>query len=780
MASVYRAYDNHLACDVAIKVIRRESFAAEIHERLLKRFEREARVLARLNHPNIVPVIDYGEHEGAPFLVMRYMPGGTLKQRMTGQPMPAAEAARLLLPVAQALEYAHQSGILHRDVKPSNILITETSMPVLTDFGIARLLESGEGHTLTGTGIGIGTPEYMAPEQGLGRNVDARADVYALGVVFYELLTGRRPFEADTPMAVVFLHLTEPLPSPQQYAPGLPVEVEKILSMALAKKPEDRYPGMAEFAAALERVIATHLVGKETAPVKEKPRGIGDIFSKRSAEKDPAARTPLPAAKTPLPAAKTPLPGEKTQPPGMPAPAAAITIDTGHPGSLPQAPNQAPEDQPFLDKASTSFFAARPERRVRIRPWVVVAILAIVAVVVVVAIYSAGILRLPGRQSGTAGTPTALSGVARAGTADTPTAVRATFTGAATALPTLAATPVPPTAAPTATAFSTGPTATPQATQATPSNATLPPNPDASIINAANAARLLESNRLGLSHTVNGMSVSPDGGTIAIGFGNIELYDAETMKFLREIRTGTSVGLVAYSPDGLFIAGAVDADTTVRIWQVADGKLYKTIVLPQTVTCLAYAPDAMHLATCDKTNEVRVIDIANARQERKLAGQSKPPRSVAFSPDSRYLVAGGGSGVLSVWRIADGVETWRSTEDQGTIAGVAFSPDGLLVASAGSDGVAWVYRLSDGSNLAQLKHDSAETLFGLVFSNDSQAIITLCLPAEVSIWTFDPPHRIISRGNPYGTERGILVLTQDGRRVVVGEEFGTLRLYSIP
>ncbi|MCS6994889.1 MAG: serine/threonine protein kinase, partial [Anaerolineales bacterium] len=173
MSIVYKAYDTRLERDVAVKVLRTELFGQAVLERLQKRFEREAKALAKLSHPNIVKVHDFGEYEGQPYLVMEYLPGGTLKARL-GKPMPWQEALRLLLPVARALDYAHEQHILHRDVKPSNILLTQKGEPMLTDFGIAKILDLEDGQTLTATGVGVGTPEYMSPEQGLGKPVDAR------------------------------------------------------------------------------------------------------------------------------------------------------------------------------------------------------------------------------------------------------------------------------------------------------------------------------------------------------------------------------------------------------------------------------------------------------------------------------------------------------------------------------------------------------------------------------------------------------------------------------
>ncbi len=254
MATVYKAYDTRLERDVAIKIIRRGAFPPDQLEHMLKRFEREAKSLAKLSHPNIVKVHDFGEHEGAPFLVMEYLPGGTLKQYL-GKPSPWQSAVQLLIPVAQALEYAHEHNIIHRDIKPSNILLTEKGQPMLTDFGIAKILDLQGGETLTATGTGIGTPEYMSPEQGMGKPVSASTDIYSLGVVFFELITGRKPYIADTPMAVVVKHLSDPLPRPTQFVRNIPESVEKILLKALAKKPEYRYQNMSEFIVTLGKLL---------------------------------------------------------------------------------------------------------------------------------------------------------------------------------------------------------------------------------------------------------------------------------------------------------------------------------------------------------------------------------------------------------------------------------------------------------------------------------------------------------------------------------------------
>ena len=256
MATVYKGFDTRLERDVAIKFIRRGQIGTDLMEEVLKRFEREAKRMAKFNHPNIVAVIDYGEFEGSPYLVMPYLPGGTLSELLKthhGKPLPFQEAARILVPVARALEYAHEQDTIHRDVKPANILLTDKGVPLLTDFGVAKILDLEEGNTLTGMGMGIGTPTYMAPEQWHNK-ISPQTDVYSLGVVFYELVTGRVPYDANSPAALMLKQNTEPLPRPKQFVPGLPQEVERVIYKALAKDPQQRYKNMGSYASALERL----------------------------------------------------------------------------------------------------------------------------------------------------------------------------------------------------------------------------------------------------------------------------------------------------------------------------------------------------------------------------------------------------------------------------------------------------------------------------------------------------------------------------------------------
>ena len=262
MAEVYKAHHVDLNIDVALKLIRTDQFPPSIFREVVKRFRNEAQKMAQLTHPNIVRVSDYGTYKEIPYFVMDYLPGGTLK-RYLGKPMPYQQAARLILPIAEALAYAHSEGVIHRDVKPANILLDKKGNPMLSDFGVAKLVDSEETQGLTATGASIGTPEYMAPEQASGKKIDHRVDVYSLGIIFYELITGRRPFTADTPMDVIIKQSRDPLPPPSKFVKDLPKSVEEFLYTALAKEPAQRFRDMNVMAAALNAMIGVKQTGEQ-------------------------------------------------------------------------------------------------------------------------------------------------------------------------------------------------------------------------------------------------------------------------------------------------------------------------------------------------------------------------------------------------------------------------------------------------------------------------------------------------------------------------------------
>jgi serine/threonine protein kinase len=237
MATVYKAHHAQLDRYVAIKVMHQ---TIQADEAFVARFKREAQIVASLTHPHIVPVYDFSDYNGQPYLVMKYVEGVTLKQRMIKTAMTLDDVLYVMRAVGSALTYAHSKGVLHRDVKPSNIVIDKDNVPYLADFGLARITQAGES-TLSADML-LGTPNYMSPEQASGKkNLDGRTDIYSLGIVLYELLVGHVPFSGDTPYAVIHDHIYTPLPSPSKINPEIPLSVESVLLRATSKKPDDRY-----------------------------------------------------------------------------------------------------------------------------------------------------------------------------------------------------------------------------------------------------------------------------------------------------------------------------------------------------------------------------------------------------------------------------------------------------------------------------------------------------------------------------------------------------------
>jgi serine/threonine-protein kinase len=289
MAYVYRAYDRNLDCDVVIKVPRPS--AMEDPE-FAQRFARETRSLVRLTHPRIVKVLDVGEHDRLPFAVMQFLAGGSLEDRLKALPAGRARTEEALLlrqwlpAMAEAIDFIHEQGYVHRDVKPTNLLFDAHGHVYLSDFGIAKALGGSEGRqatALTGKGIVLGTPEYMAPEVIMGRPYDGRADQYALAVTVYQSLSGRTLFEAATPAALLVMHTTEEAPPLHRVLPGAPRELSKVLARALQKDPRERFATCEAMARAVLDALAGERPDLTPAQVR-RPRRAAELVEPVHAE----------------------------------------------------------------------------------------------------------------------------------------------------------------------------------------------------------------------------------------------------------------------------------------------------------------------------------------------------------------------------------------------------------------------------------------------------------------------------------------------------------------
>ena len=249
MATVFKAYHPNLDRYVAIKVLHP---AFKQDPQFLERFQREARVVAKLDHPNIVPVFDYADHNGQSYLVMKFIEGETLKAVLDRQWPSKEQILSIVGSVGNALAYAHGQGVLHRDVKPSNILLTESGNVYLADFGLARMAEAGES-TLSGDQL-LGTPQYISPEQARGgQDLDEGTDIYSFGIVLYQLAVGRVPYSSDTPFSIIHDHIYTPLPMPRSINDKIPEDLERVLLKALAKDRSDRFASVQDLVEAFDK-----------------------------------------------------------------------------------------------------------------------------------------------------------------------------------------------------------------------------------------------------------------------------------------------------------------------------------------------------------------------------------------------------------------------------------------------------------------------------------------------------------------------------------------------
>ncbi len=260
LSTVYLAFDPNLQRQLVVKTLIRERLETQDS---IVRFSREAQVVASLEHPAIVPVYDFGVEKGLTYTVMRYMEGGSLEDRLKEGPIPVNEASRILSRVASALDSAHQKGIIHRNIKPSNILFDAYGEAFLSDFGMANIIDQ---RLVTDSAL-VGAPAYIAPEQVEGRRTDTRADIYQLGVVLFEMLTGKLPYDGETPTMVMLAHMREPIPTLQKFNPALAHEYNKVIARSLAKKPEERYSRTFEMSEEFAKISETVGRGVVLEPV---------------------------------------------------------------------------------------------------------------------------------------------------------------------------------------------------------------------------------------------------------------------------------------------------------------------------------------------------------------------------------------------------------------------------------------------------------------------------------------------------------------------------------
>jgi WD40 repeat protein len=804
MATVFRAVDPRFKRDVAIKVLPRQF----LHDPTFRaRFEREAQTIAALEHPAIVPVYDFGEDDEQPYLVMRLMSGGTLAERLHMGPLPLARIATLLGWLAPALDEAHRQGIIHRDLKPSNILFDQWDKPYLSDFGIVKLVE-GSGGTLTDTSTALGTPAYMSPEQVLGEGkLDSRSDIYAFGVILFEMLTGKKPYVADTPMGQALKHVTDTIPHVQKFNPSLPPECQVIIARAMAKDRAKRYQTATELAAAIlpiagitpssELLYWSEVKTPTPTPVDYAPDEATASVSGSESQVS-SSESEVSSFKSQVSSDQSPVSSlSVSQSPPPPTPASEPTRIIGR-GVKPVAilpPDPARVNTPtprFAAAPATT--ASTPSRR--LPTW------ALLGGGLLLVLIIAGLLFLREADTDAETTPTQSAALLP------PPTLRFTLEPGTT--PTLNSTP----------SVST-PTDEPRVTPTSRPRITLPTTP----ISLANVAQVNEitywgqgipnevafspqGDRLALATTaglfvyaieagqvqsepllaidpqtvINTLAYSPDGTLIATGDTDrtVQLWDAATGERLQVLEGHENwIRTVAFSPDGTTLASG-SSDTAVRLWPINNGvagESQELLGFNTTVWGVAFAPDNQTLAVALNDNTIQLLEVANPDNRRTFEGHTGRVFAVTFSADGSRLASASADGVARLWDVASGETLTLFEGHVGWLRSVSLTPDGERLVTASYDSTARLWNVADGTTTATLFGHLGLVVHSAI-SPDGNLIATVSADGSVRLWQGDDGTALGILAD--GTGR-VLAMAVDGTGefAAAGTYDGSVRLWRI-
>lgn len=721
IGSVYHAYHQGTRRHAAVKILPLENGSQKGDEQ--RRFLREAQTIASLNHPHIVSIYDYGTETTFNYLAMQLLSGGTVQERlaafMAQSKLPSlADVSLLLDQIGSALRFAHQHNVLHRDVKPRNIMFDEFGTAYLVDFGVVKLLDETTSYTVQGTLIG--TPPYMAPEQWTGAELTPAIDQYALGVLVFLLVTGRVPFEADTTHAMMYKHLSEPPPLAHEMVEGIPVAVSEAINRALAKQPENRFPTTSDFANAFAEAI------------ERVEREATDFFTF-------PVRTALSANPETVPI----IPPADVTPENLtllhPVNAAPVVMP-----SNPLPPDPAPAVVPPMKTPASGEGSALK----RLALGVGLGVVGLVACLIISVIL---ILRSVNPQFPPNDFETEIA--------------QSTFV----------VTDMPPTSITTIPTLQALPTVTPlplpgSATQPVPGidmGGGFPTTAD-SVITAADTS-------------VRAVAFDPSGARLAFG-GNsnvVQIWDSGGSSLIAELRGHTGIiYTIDYSADGSRIASAGE-NSLIRIWDANSGAELQTLSgHTGEIRKVVFSPDGTRLASVGQDGTVRIWDLATGSILHAITARNARILSAVFTPDSTMLITGWDDSIIVGWDVATGSQRVTFTGHSGEIRALDVRAQGDLLASSADDNTIRLWNISTGTLVATLAGHS-RTIYDLTFSPDGTLLASGSADQSIALWDVAAQARVATLNGHQGWVFDVDFAGSTSRIASAGGD-GTVRLWSIP
>ncbi|MDQ7025583.1 MAG: serine/threonine-protein kinase [Anaerolineae bacterium] len=709
MSAVYRAYQEELDRHVAVKILSSDLARQPDY---LQRFNQEAKMAASLEHPHIVPVYDFGVNDDVTFVVMRLL-NYTLGQSHIGA-QHINDLILMVEAIAKALDYAHSRGIIHRDVKPNNIMFDGQQTPYLVDFGIAKAIQADLN--LTADNIVMGTPSFMSPEQWRGDNISPKVDQYGLAVVLFHTLTGELPFAADSPSQIMYKHLNEAPPNATDVNPNLPPAVNQVLQRAMSKDPNYRYPLVSNFSNALKEALT----------------------------RARAAETALHQSVAQVPVQPSPPQSERTV--SQPVPSVPSSVHHAEATYQNMARVSPPQQQQAVSRTRPPQNIEREQGQKTIMMRVAqggmlgVAALLLIAILIIMALLMAFAPNNDDDETNTIATQ--------------PQVVNPTRNVAQIAITSRADA--------TATFDLRGAIITP-AVGIVGMNASL----------VRQVAILIPNSPIPVRDAV----YSPDGVMVAAGDGEgiVKLWRAGINGTASNLRGHSDVvSAIAFNPDGSLLASA-GRDMTIRLWDTGTGQTVSVLIgHTGAIRDIAFSPNGQILASGAEDGTLRLWNISTGQVIRRIAADSTRVLAVAFSPEGQTVASGGRTGIVRLWNPENGAEYSNLAGHSEEIRSLAFSPDGQFIASSSTDNSAIIWRRGNGQRVHTLLHE--RDVFAVSFSPDSTLLATGGRDNNLRLWDVATGQEVKNLTGHGGWVLGVS-FAPDGRSLITGSGDGSVRIW---